>query len=170
MGGGGTQLLVSGGSLFFVCGWGPRRPRRGGSMCALPWPVPLPLQVCSQMFWCEEGDVNGLPTPMALLTPDPPGAGADHVTSGATSDLRSATRLARHMVEDCGGSQGLLRLLRLCCACCACCVCSSRTSAHACLLGPMAVGKELPPSTLSFPFLPNPIRPRAVLCCAAPQA
>lgn len=29
-------------------------------------------------------------------------AGADHVTSGATSDLRSATRLARHMVEDCG--------------------------------------------------------------------
>lgn len=31
--------------------------------------------------------------------------GADHVTSGATSDLRTATRLARHMVEDCGMSE-----------------------------------------------------------------
>lgn len=31
--------------------------------------------------------------------------GEDFVTSGATSDLRSATRLARHMLEDCGMSE-----------------------------------------------------------------
>lgn len=30
--------------------------------------------------------------------------GSDYVTSGATSDLKSATRMARHMVEDCGMS------------------------------------------------------------------
>jgi ATP-dependent metalloprotease len=30
--------------------------------------------------------------------------GEDSVTSGATSDLRAATRLARHMVEECGMS------------------------------------------------------------------
>lgn len=30
--------------------------------------------------------------------------GSDFVTSGATSDLKSATRMARHMVEDCGMS------------------------------------------------------------------
>lgn len=47
--------------------------------------------------------------------------GADHVTSGATSDLRSATRLARHMVEDCGMSE---------------------------LVGPMAVDSELKSSDI----------------------
>ena len=31
--------------------------------------------------------------------------GEDYVTTGATSDLRTATRLARHMVEDCGMSE-----------------------------------------------------------------
>jgi hypothetical protein len=30
--------------------------------------------------------------------------GEDHVTSGATSDLRQATRIARHMVAECGMS------------------------------------------------------------------
>lgn len=30
--------------------------------------------------------------------------GADHITSGATSDFKQATRMARHMVEDCGMS------------------------------------------------------------------
>lgn len=31
--------------------------------------------------------------------------GAEFVTSGATSDLRAATRMARHMVEECGMSE-----------------------------------------------------------------
>ncbi|KAI7841845.1 hypothetical protein COHA_004374 [Chlorella ohadii] len=46
--------------------------------------------------------------------------GEDHVTSGATSDLRQATRLARHMVVDCGMSDAI---------------------------GPVAVGEEQSPST-----------------------
>ena len=50
--------------------------------------------------------------PLHLLRPSPPPPlshsycppGEDSVTSGATSDLRQATRMARHMVEDCGMS------------------------------------------------------------------
>lgn len=46
--------------------------------------------------------------------------GEDHVTTGATSDLQQATRLARHMVVDCGMSHRI---------------------------GPVAVGQEQSPAT-----------------------
>lgn len=51
--------------------------------------------------------------------PDLP-PGEDHVTSGATSDLKQATRMARHMVVDCGMSDAI---------------------------GPVAVGEEQSPVT-----------------------
>jgi len=44
-------------------------------------------------------------TPLLPCPPLARSTGEDHVTSGATSDLRQATRQARHMVVDCGMSE-----------------------------------------------------------------